>query len=70
MRWAQLWGIALAPPPRPPISNRQRELPWSEGLAVGLISYPIVKWAAGKGREVHPALWESAVIFIAHYFWR
>ncbi|YCO45960.1 NCS2 family permease [Thermosynechococcus sp. FA-CM-4201] len=42
----------------------------SEGLAVGFISYPIVKWAAGKGREVHPALWGLAVIFIAHYFWR
>ncbi|HIK35983.1 MAG TPA: NCS2 family permease [Thermosynechococcus sp. M98_K2018_005] len=42
----------------------------SEGLAVGFISYPIVKWAAGKGKEVHPALWGLAVIFIAHYFWR
>lgn len=42
----------------------------SEGLAVGFISYPIVKLAVGKGREVHPTLWALAVIFIAHYFWR
>ncbi|WP_448534298.1 NCS2 family permease [Parathermosynechococcus lividus] len=42
----------------------------SEGLAVGFISYPLVKWASGKINEVHPALWVLAIIFVGHYFWR
>ncbi|XFA71896.1 NCS2 family permease [Thermosynechococcaceae cyanobacterium Okahandja] len=42
----------------------------SEGLAVGFISYPLVKWASGKTAEVHPALWVLAIIFLGHYFWR
>jgi len=42
----------------------------SEGLAVGFISYPLVKWASGKTNEVHPALWVLAVVFVGHYFWR
>ncbi|SEH37909.1 putative MFS transporter, AGZA family, xanthine/uracil permease [Halopenitus malekzadehii] len=40
----------------------------SYGIAAGLLSYPIVATAAGRGDEVHPAHWALALACIA-YFW-
>jgi AGZA family xanthine/uracil permease-like MFS transporter len=40
----------------------------TDGLAFGFISYPLVKLAAGRRRDVHPALFVIALLFIARYF--
>ena len=40
----------------------------TDGLAFGFISYPLVKLAAGRGRDVHPALFVIALLFVARYF--
>lgn len=39
----------------------------ADGLAIGFISYPIVKRAGGKDGDVHPLVDVLAVIFIARY---
>ena len=39
----------------------------SDGIAVGMVSYPIVKILAGKFREVSPLMYALAVLFIARY---
>lgn len=39
----------------------------TEGLAVGFVSYPILKLSQGKPREVHPLLWVLAVLFAIHF---
>ena len=39
----------------------------AHGLAAGFIVYPIAKAAAGKGREVHPALWGLALLLVLRY---
>ena len=40
-----------------------------DGLALGFISYPIVKLIAGKGREVKPMAYGIAIILIAYFVW-
>jgi adenine/guanine/hypoxanthine permease len=42
----------------------------AEGLAVGLIAYPLIKLFQGKGREVSWGLWVLAAVFIARYAMR
>lgn len=37
------------------------------GLAFGFISYALLKLFAGRAREVHPAMWVVAALFIARY---
>lgn len=39
------------------------------GLSLGLISYTLVKVAAGKFREVSPVIWILTVLFIFRYIW-
>jgi adenine/guanine/hypoxanthine permease len=39
----------------------------AEGIAVGLISYPLIKLFQGKGRDVSWGLWLLAALFIARY---
>ena len=39
----------------------------AEGLAVGLITYPLIKLFQGKGKEVSAGLWILAAIFVARY---
>ena len=39
----------------------------SDGLAAGLITYPILKLLAGKGKEAAPLLYVIAVLFILRY---
>ncbi|HEV7671138.1 MAG TPA: NCS2 family permease [Thermoanaerobaculia bacterium] len=39
----------------------------AHGLAAGFIVYPLAKAAAGKWREVHPALWGLAVLLVLRY---
>lgn len=39
----------------------------ADGIAAGFIVYPIVKVAAGRGREVHPFVWVLTVISIIHF---
>ncbi|GAE37634.1 xanthine/uracil/thiamine/ascorbate permease family protein [Halalkalibacter akibai JCM 9157] len=34
------------------------------GIAIGFISYPLMKLVSGKGKTVHPILYFFAVIFI------
>lgn len=42
----------------------------AEGLAAGFITYPLLKAAQGKAREVTPALWILAVVFLIRFVWR
>nr|MBO2478270.1 guanine permease [Bacillota bacterium] len=37
------------------------------GIALGFISYPVVKLIAGKGREVHWLVYVLAVLFAARF---
>lgn len=37
------------------------------GLAFGFISYALLKLFAGRAREVHPAMWVVAALFVARY---
>jgi AGZA family xanthine/uracil permease-like MFS transporter len=39
----------------------------SDGIAVGMVSYPVVKILAGKFREVSPLMYALAVLFILRY---
>ncbi|MFK8183127.1 MAG: NCS2 family permease [Phormidesmis sp.] len=39
----------------------------AEGIAMGLIAYPLIKLFQGKGNEVSIGLWILAVVFIARY---
>ena len=39
----------------------------AEGLAVGLITYPLIKLFQGKAKEVNGGLWILAALFIARY---
>ncbi len=38
----------------------------SHGIAAGFVTYPIVKLAAGRGKEVHPLVYVLAVISLVH----
>jgi adenine/guanine/hypoxanthine permease len=39
----------------------------AEGIAIGLITYPLIKFFQGKGREVSWELWLLAALFVARY---
>lgn len=39
----------------------------SHGFAIGFITYPLVKTAAGRARDVHPLVWGLAALFLARY---
>jgi AGZA family xanthine/uracil permease-like MFS transporter len=39
------------------------------GLSLGLISYTLVKVAAGKFREVSPVIWILTALFVCRYIW-
>lgn len=40
----------------------------ANGLALGLVFYPIVMAARGRIREVHPAMWALVVVFCGYFF--
>lgn len=40
----------------------------ANGLAMGMIFYPIVMVAKGRVKEVHPAMWALMVLFLAYFF--
>jgi len=37
------------------------------GLAFGFISYAVLKLFTGRAKEVHPAAWVIAVLFVLKY---
>ncbi len=39
----------------------------ADGLALGLIAYPVVKWAAGQGRDVRPLMILLALVMVAYF---
>ena len=39
----------------------------SNGIGAGIISYVVIKVAAGKPREVHPLLYGVAVLFVVYF---
>lgn len=41
----------------------------SEGIALGFISYPIIKLATGKGKKVHWLVYVLGLAFLAKYIW-
>ncbi|WP_277553692.1 NCS2 family permease [Halobaculum limi] len=40
------------------------------GIAAGIVSYPLVKLAAGRGDEVRPGHWALAAAFVVYFFVR
>ncbi|NEW30477.1 NCS2 family permease [Nocardia cyriacigeorgica] len=40
----------------------------ANGLAMGMLFYPVVMVAKGKIKEVHPAMWALMVIFLGYFF--
>jgi AGZA family xanthine/uracil permease-like MFS transporter len=40
------------------------------GIAAGIVSYPIVKVAAGEGEDIHVGQWALAVAFVLYFFVR
>jgi AGZA family xanthine/uracil permease-like MFS transporter len=38
-----------------------------DGMAFGFITYPVVKLAMGKGKDVPPALYGIAGLFVANF---
>ncbi|MFD3748522.1 NCS2 family permease [Nocardia sp. NPDC058633] len=40
----------------------------ANGLAMGMIFYPIAMVARGRVKEVHPAMWALMVLFLAYFF--
>ncbi|MEU4652000.1 NCS2 family permease [Nocardia fluminea] len=40
----------------------------ANGLAMGMIFYPIVMVAKGRVKDVHPAMWALMVLFLAYFF--
>ncbi|MFI2559775.1 NCS2 family permease [Nocardia farcinica] len=40
----------------------------ANGLAMGMVFYPIVMAAGGRIREVHPAMWALLVVFLGYFF--
>lgn len=39
----------------------------ADGMAIGFILYPIMKLLMGKGKEIHPALYMIAFLFISNF---
>ncbi|WP_144554506.1 NCS2 family permease [Bacillus sp. X1(2014)] len=39
----------------------------ADGMAIGFILYPLMKLLMGKGKEVHPALYLIAILFISNF---
>ena len=40
----------------------------ANGLAVGFVSYPLIKLLTGRAREVHPIMWGLGVVFLFHLY--
>ncbi|MEE2986607.1 MAG: hypothetical protein VX667_02325 [Nitrospinota bacterium] len=40
----------------------------ADGMALGFISYPLIKVLTGKAREVHGCLYLVALLFILRYW--
>lgn len=40
----------------------------ANGLAMGMIFYPIVMVARGRAKEVHPVMWALMVLFLGYFF--
>ena len=39
----------------------------TNGIGAGFVSYVLIKLASGKAREVHPALYVVAVLFLIYF---
>jgi AGZA family xanthine/uracil permease-like MFS transporter len=39
----------------------------ADGMAIGFILYPLMKLLIGKGKEVHPALYLIAILFMSNF---
>lgn len=39
----------------------------ADGMAIGFIMYPVMKLLMGKGKEIHPALYMIAILFISNF---
>ncbi|MFC6906542.1 NCS2 family permease [Halalkalicoccus tibetensis] len=40
----------------------------ADGLAAGIVSYPVIKAAVGEGDDVHPGQWLLAAAFVVYYY--
>ena len=41
----------------------------ANGLALGFVTYPLVKLVAGRGREVSPLVYVLGALFVLRYEW-
>jgi AGZA family xanthine/uracil permease-like MFS transporter len=39
------------------------------GIALGFVTYPLVKIARGKAKEIHPIMYFLFVVFLAYFIW-
>ncbi|RHW41548.1 NCS2 family permease [Neobacillus notoginsengisoli] len=39
----------------------------ADGMAIGFILYPLLKLLMGKGKEIHPALYMIAILFLSNF---
>ncbi|WP_099351549.1 NCS2 family permease [Fredinandcohnia onubensis] len=39
----------------------------ADGMAIGFIMYPVMKLLMGKGKEIHPALYMIAILFLSNF---
>jgi AGZA family xanthine/uracil permease-like MFS transporter len=39
----------------------------ADGLALGFVTYPLIKLMAGRGRQVHPLMYVMAVVLLAYF---
>jgi len=40
----------------------------ANGLAMGMLFYPVVMVARGRAKEVHPVMWALLVVFVGYFF--
>ncbi|MBF6240683.1 NCS2 family permease [Nocardia otitidiscaviarum] len=40
----------------------------ANGIAMGLLFYPLIMVAKGRAREVHPVMWALLLVFLAYFF--
>jgi AGZA family xanthine/uracil permease-like MFS transporter len=41
----------------------------SNGIALGFITYPLIKLFTGKGKEVHWLVYVLCALFIVYFIW-
>jgi len=41
----------------------------ANGIALGFVTYPLIKLLSGKGKEVHPLIYILGILFAIKFIW-